>query len=251
MNDRTKQPKSDRAWPLPKQPWIMRMTWSDLLFAHWPVEPKAVASLLPSGVTLDTRDGKAWIGVVPFTMSNIAPRLCPPIPGLSRFLELNVRTYITVSGKPGVWFFSLDAASRVAVRVARATFNLPYMDATMSIGRDEGGVIDYQSQRTHRGEPPANYHASYSAKGEFLAAEPGSLEHWLTARYCLYSANRRGRIYRGEIDHPPWMLAPAAYTERTNTMGEPFGFAFRGEPHLLFAKPVNVRAWLVSQCADE
>ncbi len=228
----------------------MRMTWSDLLFAHWSVEPDAVASLLPAGVTLDTRDGKAWVGVVPFTMSNVTSRLCPPVPGLSRFLELNVRTYVSVGGKPGVWFFSLDAASRIAVRVARATFNLPYMDAKMSLRQDEGGAVHYQSQRTHRGEPAANYDASYSAVGEFFAAEPGSLEHWLTARYCLYSANRRGRIFRGEIDHPPWSLATAQYTERTNTMGNGFDidFRFEGEPHLLSAKPVDVRAWVVSRC---
>lgn len=251
MNVRTEQPKSDRTWPLPKQPWVMRMTWSDLLFAHWPVEPEVIASLLPAGMSLDIRDGKAWVGVVPFLMSNIAPRFCPPIPGLSCFLELNVRTYVTVDGKPGVWFFSLDAESRVAVRVARATFNLPYMDATMSIERDQGGVIEYKSQRTHRGERPASYHASYSASGEFTVAQPASLEHWLTARYCLYSANRQGRIFRGEIEHPPWSLARATYTERTNTMGDPHGFDLRGEPHLLFAKPVDVLAWVVRQCGDE
>jgi uncharacterized protein YqjF (DUF2071 family) len=224
------------------------MTWSDLLFAHWPVEPEKVSSLLPDGMNLDTREGKAWVGVVPFTMSNVAPRLCPLIPGLSRFLELNVRTYVSVDGKPGVWFFSLDAASRVAVRVARATFNLPYMDAKMLLRRVDGGVIHYQSKRTHRGEPSADYDASYSAAGDFFEAEPGSLEHWLTARYCLYSANRKGRIYRGEIDHPPWSLATATYIERSNTMGIPFGLDFQNPPHLLFAKPVDVRAWLVRQC---
>lgn len=241
----------DRTWPLPKQPWVMRMTWSDLLFAHWAVEAEKVSSLLPAGVTLDTRNGKAWVGVVPFMMSNVAPRLCPPIPGLSRFLELNVRTYVSVGGKPGVWFFSLDAASRVAVRVARTMFNLPYMDAKMAIDRGECGAIDYKSQRIHRGEPSASYHGTYSAVGDFFAAEPGSLEHWLTARYCLYSADPKGRVFRGEIDHPPWSLATAAYSERINTMGEPFGFVFRGEPHLLLAKSVDVRAWLVTECAAE
>src|SRR6056297_3257130 len=218
MESRSDRAVSDRTWPLPRQPWVMRMTWSELLFAHWAVEPDVVASRLPAGVTLDTRNGKAWIGVVPFLMSNIAPRFCPPIPGLSRFLELNVRTYVTVDGKPGVWFFSLDAESRVAVRVARATFNLPYMDAIMSIDRGEVGEIEYKSQRTHRREPTASYDASYSAAGVFDEAPPGSLEHWLTARYCLYSASRRGCIYRGEIDHPPWKLAPASYDERANTM---------------------------------
>ena len=240
MNART-----DRAWPLPKQPWVMRMTWSKLLFAHWQVEPEKIASILPAGLTLDTRDGMAWVGVVPFLMSNIAPRLCPPIPGLSRFLELNLRTYVTVDGKPGVWFFSLDAASRVAVRVARVTFNLPYMDAKMAMCQDEHGTIEYRSKRTHRGEPSADFDASYTVAGEFFEAQPGSLEYWLTARYCLYSANRSGRILRGEIDHPPWSLAPAAYTERTNTMGKQIGVEFTVEPHVVFAKPVNVRAWMV------
>lgn len=96
---------TDRAWPLPRHPWVMRMTWSQLLFAHWPVEPEQVAPLLPAGLTLDTRDGKAWVGVVPFFMSDVAPRCCPAIPRFSRFLELNVRTYVTCKGKPGVWFF--------------------------------------------------------------------------------------------------------------------------------------------------
>lgn len=110
---------TDRTWQLPKLPWIMRMTWSELLFAHWPVDPSVLAPLLPKGLTLDTRDGIAWIGVVPFLMSDIAPRCCPSIPILSCFLELNVRTYVIYDGKPGVWFFSLDAANRIAVRAAR------------------------------------------------------------------------------------------------------------------------------------
>lgn len=226
----------------------MRMTWSELLFAHWPVDPCLVQSLLPAGVTLDTRDGKAWVGVVPFLMSRVAPRVCPPIYGLSRFLELNVRTYVTVGGKPGVWFFSLDAASRVAVRVARASFHLPYMDAAMSIERTDDGVVHYQSQRTHRGEPAAMFDASYSAAGLFGRAEPGSLEYWLTARYCLYSANRGGQIFRGEIDHRPWSLAPAKYLQHANTMGDSLEFRFDDEPHLLIAKPLEVRAWMIRRC---
>lgn len=240
--------KSDRTWPLPRRPWVMRMKWSELLFAHWSIDPDVVAKLLPPGVTLETRDGQAWVGVVPFLMSGVAPRLCPSIPGLSRFLELNVRTYVTVGGKPGVWFFSLDAESRVAVRAARALFNLPYMDARMSLERQNDGTIGYKSDRTHRGEPAAKYDASYSPAGEFREAGSGSLEHWLTARYCLYSADRRGQIYRGEIDHPPWKLAPATYDERVNTMGDSLGFRFEVSPHLLMAEPIDVRAWLVSKC---
>lgn len=239
---------TDRTWPLPKHPWVMRMTWSDLLFAHWPIDPTQLAPLLPPGLSLDTRDGQAWIGVVPFMMSNIAPRSCPPIPKLSRFLELNVRTYVTFDGKPGVWFFSLDAASKIAVRAARATFNLPYMDAKMSMANDESGTIEYRSRRVHRGEPAANYDASYRATAESFRAERGTLEHWLTARYCLYSVDRKGRLYRGEIDHAPWTLSPAVYTERQNTMCEPLGITLAAAPHLLFAQPITVRAWMATRC---
>jgi uncharacterized protein YqjF (DUF2071 family) len=240
--------KTDRTWPLPKQPWVMRMTWSELLFAHWSVDPEVVAPLLPPGLTLDIRDGKAWIGVVPFLMSNVAPRCCPPIPKLSRFLELNVRTYVTLNGKPGVWFFSLDAENPVAVRVARATFNLPYMDATMALEQDPSASITYRSTRTHRGEPSAVFDAIYQASRETFFAQAGTLEHWLTARYCLYSANRANRLFRGEIDHPPWTLSHANWTVRQNTMGSSLGFDLSSEPHLLFAQPLTVRAWPATRC---
>ena len=240
--------QSDRTWPLPKYPWVMRMTWSELLFAHWPVEPSRIAALLPPNLELDTRDGKAWIGVVPFLMSNIAPRWCPPLPWLSRFLELNVRTYVKLDGKPGVWFFSLDAENPVAVRVARATFNLPYMDATMAMTQENASTLSYQSNRTHRGEAAAVFDVCYASSGETFQAVPGTLEHWLTARYCLYSANRKGRLFRGEIDHPPWSLSKANWTVKKNTMCDGLSVDLIGEPHLLFAQPITVRAWVATRC---
>lgn len=226
----------------------MRMTWSELLFAHWPIDPKILAPMLPRGLAVDTHDGTAWIGVVPFLMSDVAPRCCPAIPRLSRFLELNVRTYVTCEGKPGVWFFSLDAANRIAVRVARATFNLPYMDATMSMAKDDSNTTVYHSKRTHRGEPPASFEASYQATGEMFFARSGTLEHWLTARYCLYSADRKGRVYRGEIDHAPWTLSHATWEARENTMCEPLGIDLSDKPHLLIAQPIAVRAWMATRC---
>jgi uncharacterized protein YqjF (DUF2071 family) len=239
---------TDRTWELPKHPWILRMTWSELLFAHWPVDPNILAPLLPVGLTLDTHEGSAWIGVVPFLMSDVAPRCCPSIPKLSRFLELNVRTYVIYDGKPGVWFFSLDAASRVAVRAARATFNLPYMDASMSLNKSDSDLITYQSERTHRGQSPATFDASYRAIGETFHALYGTLEHWLTARYCLYSADRQGRLYRGQIDHAPWSLSLASCEERQNTMCAPLGIDLIGRPHLLFAQPIDVHAWMAVRC---
>lgn len=243
--------RSDRAWALPRRPWVMRMRWSELLFAHWRVSPDSVAQHLPEGVELDTRDGDAWIGVVPFLMSKVSPRCVPPLPKLSRFLELNVRTYVVVDGKPGVWFFSLDAESKLAVRAARATFNLPYMDANMAMNLTEDGEVQYRSRRTHRGEKEAVFDARYQAEGESFEAQPGTLEHWLTARYCLYSVDRGGHIFRGEIDHPPWTLRTASYDETTNTMGTWLGFDFTASPLLLCADPVDVKAWMVSRCGED
>lgn len=241
--------ETDRTWDLPQIPWVMRMTWSELLFAHWPVDPEALTPLLPKGLTLDTREGKAWIGIVPFLMSNIALRWCPPIPRLSHFLELNVRTYVTHEGKPGVWFFSLDAENPIAVRAARATFNLPYMDAKMSLTKDASGTYCYESVRTHRGEPAARFEAIYQAIGDTFHAQTGTLEHWLTARYCLYSSDRKERLYRGEIDHDPWTLSPASWTLRHNSMCTPLSIDLIGQPHLLFAQPITVRAWLAARCS--
>lgn len=232
----------------------MRMTWSELLFAHWPLEPAVVAQHLPAGLELDTRAGQAWVGVVPFLMSDVAPRCCPSVPKLSRFLELNLRTYVRYQDKPGVWFFSLEAENRLAVRMARAIFHLPYMDAKMSLEieevADDSGQVTrhhYRSHRTHRNEPLVDFDASYQAEGEPFKATPGSLEHWLTARYCLYCADRRGNIYRGEIDHAPWTLKRATWNVRANSIGHPWQFQFSGQPHLLYAAPVKVHAWLASR----
>src|SRR5688500_2141558 len=124
---------SRRQYPPPSRPWAFRMTWYDLLFAHWPLPPSAIEGLIPPRLALDTFDGVAWLAIVPFGMRNVRPRCVPPIPGVSSLLELNVRTYVTLGGKPGVWFFSLDANSRLAVRGARLYFHLPYFDAVMSM----------------------------------------------------------------------------------------------------------------------
>ena len=248
---------SGRTEPVPRQPWLLRMRWSELLFAHWPMAPELVEHHLPRGLQLDTFEGQAWVGVVPFLISDFAPRNCPAIPPLNRFLELNVRTYVLHNGRPCVWFFTMDAASRLAVRAARAMFHLPYMDADMGLCHSppysmppagSSTTIHYRSQRTHRGEPPARFEASYRLAGESFQAERGTLEHWLTARYCLISADRIGRLYRGEIDHEPWILAAAAWELRENTLGEAWGFDFSSQPHLLMAKSSAVRAWLACRC---
>lgn len=236
---------SHRPWPLPRQPWVMAMQWHDLLFAHWPLPPAALRPLIPPALNLDTFDGMAWIGIVPFAMAGVRPHLGPVVtPGLA-FLELNVRTYVTLDGKPGVWFFSLDAANPLAVRGARLTFHLPYYDARLRCVRDGATVLRYQSRRTHRRVAPAILALRYRPSGPVTQAPAGSLDRWLTERYCLYAAAPRGTILRGEIYHRPWPLQPAEAEFVDNSMTRPLRLRLPDTPPLLhFSARQDVVAWL-------
>lgn len=242
-------PRLDRAgtahrpWPLPRGPWLMAQSWHDLLFAHWPVPVAALRPLVPAPLPLDTWEGRAWLGVVPFRMTGVRLRAAPPVPRLSAFLEVNVRTYVTLDGKPGVYFFSLDAENPLAVRAARQLFSLPYFDAEMGLERD-GEAIAYRSRRTHRGAPPAELAATYRPVGEPYRAAPGSLDAWLTERYCLYSSGPSGRIRRLEVHHAPWPLQPAAAEISSNTLAAAAGLELPATPPLLhFARRLDVVFW--------
>ncbi len=226
----------------------MAMTWHDLLFAHWPVPADSLRLHIPRQLELDTRDGQSWLGIVPFGMRGTRLRCTPSVPGLSAFPETNVRTYVVAEGKPGVWFFSLDAASRLAVRAARTFFHLAYYDARMRLEIDTSGWVCYQTHRTHRGAPLADLIARYRPTGEPYTAEVGSLDSWLTDRYCLYSADRRGRLYSGQIHHAPWPLQPAEVQWEQNTMADQLGLQLPSVPPLLhFAKRLDVIAWLLER----
>ncbi|HZC19788.1 MAG TPA: DUF2071 domain-containing protein [Rubrobacteraceae bacterium] len=181
-----------RPYSLPRGIWVLRMRWRDLLFMHWPVPAGILRSLIPPALELDTFDGPAWLGVVPFHMEAVRPHFLPAVPGLSSFPELNLRTYVTHEGRPGLWFFSLDAHNPLAVRLTRATYSLPYFDAEMFC-EARGGQIHYRSVRTHIGAPPARFVASYRPVGGPFDSHPGSLESFLTERYCLYSADAADR----------------------------------------------------------
>ena len=225
--------RAHRPWPLPRSPWVMTQAWNELLFAHWPLAPETLRPLLPATLALDTYEDEAWLGVVPFHMTNTRPRLTPPVPGLSAFPELNVRTYVTHGGKPGVWFFSLDAANRVAVALARSLFHLPYYRARMSRRRAENETIHYRSVRTHRDAPAAALEATYRPTGAFFHAAPGTLEHWLTERYCLYALGPGDTLLRGEIHHRRWALQPAEADLTLNTMARAAGLTLPDTPPLL------------------
>lgn len=222
----------------------MAMEWLDLLFMHWRVDARALAATIPRGLELDLFDGEAWLGVVPFQMRGVRPRAVPPLPGISAFPELNVRTYVVAEGKPGVWFYSLDAASRLAVRTARRFFHLPYFDARMEC-RHEGDDVIYRSERTHRGAVPATFSARYRGVGGPLSSGPSSLDRWLTERYCLYSARSDGVVLRGEIHHEPWPLRRGEAEVEALDMIRLLDLELPQEAPLLhFAGKLSVVAWL-------
>jgi hypothetical protein len=202
----------------------MAQSWHDLLFAHWPIDPALLRPHIPAALQIDVFEGQAWIAVVPFRMSGVRLRWTPALPWLSAFPEMNVRTYVNAGGKPGVWFFSLDARNPVAVAIARAWFHLPYFRAQMGC-EERDSWIHYRSERRHPGAAAGIFEGRYRPAGEMFEPKPGSLEHFLTERYCLYAAGSRGRIYRGEIHHPPWRLQAAEAEFARNSMVEAAGLA--------------------------
>jgi uncharacterized protein YqjF (DUF2071 family) len=231
-----------RPWPLPRRSWFIGQSWLDLLFAHWRVDPELLGRVVPPQLPLDVIDGSAWIGVTPFELRAFHLRLAPPAPIISAFLELNVRTYVTVGGKPGIYFLSLDAASRLAVSAARRAYRFPYFHASMAVRRD-ADAIEYRSTRRDASGPPAELSARYRGHGPGFNAPPGSLEWSLIERYCAYTLDGAGAVLRAEIHHPPWELRRANATFSLNTMTESVGIPLEGEPLLHHSPRQDVVIW--------
>ncbi|HEX6560123.1 MAG TPA: DUF2071 domain-containing protein [Longimicrobiales bacterium] len=228
---------------MPDAPWIMEQTWRDLLFAHWSYPADEVRTVLPKQLPLDTFDGKAWIGVVPFMLENLHARGLPALPAVSSFPELNVRTYVTIDGKPGVYFFSLDAASQLAVMGARTLFHLNYFHAEMDIAKTATGVA-YSSKRTDARGRPASFNGHYQPIGEALEPQAGSLEYFLTERYCLYAVSPSGGVHRLEIHHRPWLLQAAEAELDAGEMLAAAGLAAsRGVPLLHYSAIQPMIGW--------
>ena len=217
------------------------MTWRDLLFAHWEVPPETVGARLPERLVVDTFEGDAYLGVVPFRME-IGPG---GIPFRLTFDELNLRTYVRgPDGGRGVYFFNLDADDRFGVTVARSLFRLPYYRADTEVRR-RGDRVRFRSRRTHGGVPPARFEATYGPVdgAAAFAPEPGSLAAFLTENYRFYTTDDGGRVYHGDIDHEPWSLRPARAEIRENTLFEANGFDRpSGDPTLHVADPIEVTA---------
>ncbi len=230
---------SHRPWPLPQTRWVMSMRWHELLFLHWPVRAELIRPLIPKLLELDTFDGWCWIGIVPFRMSGVRPRY---IPFNMSFPELNVRTYVKVPGRSGVWFFSLDAANWLAVRAAR-WLGMPYYLARMTLAL-ERETVTYRSMRVQKKAARAEFTAVYRPAGPVYHAAPDTLDHWLTERYCLYAAVRPNQVVYGEIHHPRWPLQPAEVELCTNTMAEATGIKLpETKPICHFSRFQEVVAW--------
>lgn len=216
----------------------MEQVWNDLLFAHWPVRAETLRPLIPSALELDAFNGQCWLAVTPFHMTEVRLRATPALPGISAFPEMNVRTYVRFGGKPGVFFFSLDAGSRLAVWAARASYRLPYFFARMNVTAAEGW-FHYESHRASS----TGLRGKYRPVSGVRIRSKGSLEHWLTERYCLYTVVA-GRVFRSEIHHQPWPLQDAEADIEENSMAAAAGIVLpEVAPLLHFAKSLDVLIW--------
>jgi len=216
----------------------MTQQWQDLLFAHWAYEPDVVQRLLPSGVELDTFEGKAYVGLVPFNMRNLRLRGLPPIPTTSNFGEVNVRTYVTSRGRSAVWFFSLDTQKLLPTLVARTVFKLPYCYGTTSVtltGVGEGAILTSNVARKwpHHSSSAIAVHIGESV-------QPGPLENFLTSRWGLVSSSRGDRLWYGAVEHEPWPLHRAELLHLDDNLVTAAGLPRPvGEPDLLFSPGVH------------
>ncbi len=240
-----------RPLPMPDSPWTMTQRWNDLLFAHWPIAAETMAALIPGGLEVDPFDGDAWVGVVPFWMNRIRARVPGTadrtVPFSRSFPELNLRTYVRSkrTGRQGVFFFALEARSPLAVAGARTLFHLPYFLASMTRTTARDGTVRYKSRRLLTPETVA-FQATYRGLGraaDALPSQPGTIEHFLTERYCLFTTFR-GRVLVGEIHHKPWPLEPAEAEIRTNDLPRAHGLCLPNRPPLLhFSKSLDVYIW--------
>jgi len=218
--------------------------WRHLLFVHWRVDPVRLQALLPEGLTIETFDGSAWLGVVPFSMERVRPWWSPPVPGISWFLETNVRTYVRhANGQTGVWFFSLDAYQRLAVAVARTFWHLNYYYSRMSFRQQDSG-LHYTGMRPDSSQAGYEITAQISESDVPAEAASGSLEHFLLERYHLFAERPDGRFLCGQVHHEPYRFQPAKLTtlEQTLTVAMDFPISSELPPdHVAYSPGVDVR----------
>jgi len=239
---------SHRPWPLPEGRWSMSQRWNDLLFAHWPVRAAEIEALLPEGLEADLFQGSAWLGVVPFWMDMIQLRGVPSIPGARKFPELNLRTYVRdrQTATPGVYFFSLDAGNLLAVLFARGFYHLPYYWAQMSVKPRGDREVEFYSRRL-MSRTPVRFSARYRGLGpshRLMQSRPGTIEYFLTERYCLFSQNSMKRLVRANIHHVPWPLEEAEAEFELNELPAQVGLELQDtKPLLHYSRHLAVYVW--------
>ena len=243
-----------RPWPLPFGKWNMRQDWLDLLFAHWPIPSKLLRPLVPSELEIEEFDGTSWIGVVPFRMSGVMLRPLPDLPWISAFPELNVRLYVRFREKPGVYFLSLDASNPLAAFGAWWGYHLPYYWSKVTqkpLPKGDPSYSFHFQARCRRANPQLVFEARYGPAGEPFFAKAGTLEHFLTERYCLYTKHRNGTVLRVDVHHLPWPLQAAKAEIQAGDMLRPFGLLLPDQtPHLLFSTGVKTLCWPVRNTID-
>jgi uncharacterized protein len=241
----------DRVAPTlePDKPELMHQDWHHLLFLHWEIPPEQLQRLVPPELTIDTFEGKAYVGLVPFTLTGVRPILTPPLPWVSSFHEVNVRTYVHLRGRdPGVWFFSLDASSAIAVAAARAAYKLPYFHSQIEFLASDDPVakIDFVAQRDDpTGPTPANVRVRYlPMEGIVTSAAPGTIEHFLIERYILYSTDSNHRLHRARVHHQPYPIQRADVVDFEETLIWAAGIRrSEGSPLRHYASEVNVKVY--------
>lgn len=238
----------------PDQPVLMHQNWHHLLFLHWEIPPAELQRLIPPELTIDTFEGKAYVGLVPFTLTGVRPVMTPPLPWISNFHEVNVRTYVHRNGRePGIWFFSLDASSAIAVAAARAAYKLPYFHSSIECTSSTDAIprVDFTSQRTDpQGPAPANCRLSYQAMdGIVTHAPPGTIEHFLIERYILYTTDSDRRLHRARVHHQPYPIQRAELFDLDETLIWAAGIK-RSEaiPLRHYAREVNVKVYPLERC---
>lgn len=232
-----------RPWPMPSKPWNMRQKWRNFLFCHWPVSPDVLRSLIPSFLQVDTFEQNAWIGIIVFEMKGIYLRGMPIVSVVPGFAEINVRTYVQYNGKPGIFFLSLDVGDWASLKIAKRWYHLPYQASDVTF-QNEGQSYKCLSKRRKNQEIAAQFQVKYTPISDVFVPMPGTIEHFLTERYCLYSTDLRGNLYSGEIHHQVWPLQHAKAEILNNTLLSPFDIDITEEKHLFhFSKGVDTLFW--------
>ena len=240
----------------PHRTCALTQEWHHVLFLHWPVDAGALRPLIPTSLEIETRDGFAWVTVLPFAMRRLRLRGLPALPWLSSFPQLNVRTYVTLDGWPGVFLLRVAAGSFLAATIARRLFHLPYEWVRLAFRQDGAGWIftcrPRAGRQTGAGARAISFAVRYRPEGTAFGPAPGSLEHWLSERFCYYAAGRDGRIDRGEIDHPPWSLQRARVDILESVWPEASGIESGGAPALAYySRRQTAFAWLPARIAEK